>query len=372
MLRLSNIFSLGTKLPNQVRRLNHLLIIQFMTLSVAGQDSTIIQASADSVRIARIREYIKPMSEYITLKLTQTTDAESITQITPTIRYDIVPNLSSTTRISLGYRFISFSFSFAPQFLPGNSDDDIQGKTKTGAFGFAFNLHHWQQELGFSKVKGYYIENTKDFDPGWEVGDPYLQVPDLQWLSFYGRTGYKFNDRFSVNAIVSQSERQLTSAGTFIPAISYRYYIIDNRDNRPGAQKSTNFETLLHVGYYHNFVLKQKFYIALGATPGFGYLFTSFYTKSDPETKYKQQNPVLSIDGRLGLGYNGERFAGGFYTTLTASNYKQENAPVTNGDARLHYQLFLAYRFTAPAFLKKWVEWGEKKGTDLLPKKDDT
>jgi hypothetical protein len=345
------------------------LTLHVFSLSVFAQDTSTFSPAADSSRIKTIREYIKPMGEYITLKLTQTTDAEAFTVTTPSLHYDVIPNTSSSTRFSFAYRFISFGFGFAPKFWPGNGDEDIQGKTKTGGFGFGFNSHHWQQEIGFSKVKGYYLGNTKDFDPNWKDGDPFVQFPKLQYLGFYGRTGYKFNERFSVNAVVSQSERQLKSAGTFIPAISYRYYIIDNRDTSQGAQKSRNFEGLLHVGYYYNFVISQKFYIALGLTPGFGYVFTNFYTKSNPELKTKQRNPIFSIDGRLGLGYNGERVTAGFYTTLTAAANEQENTAVYNGDTRVHYQLFFAYRLPAPGFLKKWVDWGVEEGKSMIPLK---
>lgn len=222
-------------------------------------------------------------------------------------------------------------------------------------------MDHWLQELSYTRTRGYYLENTKDYRSGWQDGDLYIQFPDLVYKNFQGVTGYKFNKNFSLNAVATQSERQVRSAGSFIPHVLYRYYIIDDRTKlatpTAQAQKSNNFELTLGAGYYHNFVYRQRYYVALGLTPGVGYLFTNFTTRNGLGESFreKQQNPLIRVDARAGLGHNGSRFFGGFYATAFTSSYKQENTSVVNGNARIFYKIFFGYRLPAPKQLQAAV-----------------
>jgi hypothetical protein len=150
------------------------------------------------------------------------------------------------------YRFISLSIRYIPKWLPGNDDEDLKGKTKGGGFGLNFTYSKWMQHLSYSKTKGFYLENTSEHRPGWEDGDPYVQFPDLEFKNFQGITAYKFNPGYSINAVAWQTERQVKSAGSFIPHFLYRYYISDNKAApTPGGftQKSNNLELVLGAVY---------------------------------------------------------------------------------------------------------------------------
>lgn len=306
-------------------------------------------------------KYIAPIRDYITLKLAQTTDQENFSVHTGDTKYRINPNATSVTTISANYSFISLSFRFSPHFLPGNRDNNEKGKTRSGGMALNFYMDHWLQELSYHRTKGYYLDNTADFNPGWQEGDDYLQFPDLYYKSFQGMTGYKFNRNFSLNALATQSERQLKSAGSFIPQFLYRYYIIDDRipltSPNQSSQRSNNLELLVGAGYYYNLILTRNFYVALGVTPGAGMLFMNLTTRNGSEEKIKtrQQDPIFRIDSRAGIGYNGERFFGGLYATAFAASYKQENSQVVNGNARIVFKLFVGYRIPAPSVLKEQV-----------------
>ena len=80
----------------------------------------------------------------------------------------VTPNNSLRFSLSLDYEFIGVSIGFSPKFLPGNDDDDLKGKSSFTDYGFRFFLGNWTQELIYSNIQGYYIENTQDFFPGWE------------------------------------------------------------------------------------------------------------------------------------------------------------------------------------------------------------
>ncbi len=314
----------------------------------------------DTLRFYNPAKSIEYMNQYITLKFTQNSDIETLAVITNPNEIHLSPNAKSTSRLSFNYKFISCSVEFIPKFLAENYDDAIKGKTSGTGYGLNLNFNHWMQELSYTKTKGYYLENTSDYDVNWRPGDPYTQFPELVYQNFQGITAYNFNQNFSVNAISSQSERQLKSAGSFIPHLIYRYYIIDDRStpvSGGSTQKSNNFELAVGAGYYYTFVVKNNFYFSLGLTPSGGIVFTNLTTRfPSGNVVTKQQNAIFRLDGRTGLGYNGERFFTGLYMKLSGSTYKQEKSSAINEDERVAFQAFLGYRLRAPGWLKENVK----------------
>lgn len=308
--------------------------------------------------------YIEYMSNYINLKLSHTSDVDELSVITQDNDIYLSPNASSFSNLSFNYRFISFSIKYIPKWLPGNDDNATKGKTKGGGFGLNLNFNKWLQDLSYSKTKGYYLENTGDYDPGWSEGDPYIQFPELEFLNFQGITAYKFNPDFSINAVATQTERQVKSAGSFIPHLLYRYYSINNKEEpepNQSGQKSNNFEIVLGAGYYHTFVIKNDFYISLGATPGIGTVFTKLTTRLPAgDVITNQKNAIFRIDGRAGAGYNGRRFFAGVYSKVSASALKQQKTSVINQDTRIVIQGFAGYRFNAPKWMRDKVDQAGK------------
>lgn len=315
----------------------------------------------DSVKLSiPPHQYIEYMRNYINLKFAHTSEEDELSVVNDDNDIFLKPNASSYSQLFFNYRFISFSIKYIPKWLPGNDDNDIKGTTKGGGFGANLNFDKWQQAFSYSKTRGYYLENTSDYDPGWSEGDPYVQFPKLEFINYQGITSYKFNANYSLNAVALQTERQLRSAGSFIPHLLYRYYIIDNKvalQPNESSQKSKNFEILLGVGYYHTFVIKNNFYISLGATPGIGSIFTKLTTRLPSGDEYSnQKNAIFRMDGRAGAGFNGSRFFAGIYSTISASSEQQQNTSVINQDARLIVQGFLGYRLNAPKWMKDKVD----------------
>lgn len=68
------------------------------------------------------------------------------------------PNDAFYTEFFLRYRWLDFSFSFAPKLTHINNDDPEKGKSKYFNFGFTFFLSEKvRQYLYFSQVKGLYF-----------------------------------------------------------------------------------------------------------------------------------------------------------------------------------------------------------------------
>lgn len=344
----------------------HLLLISIKAVVAQSQDTSALLLQKD--------RYIERMTDYLSLKVSATDNIEGFVVRTTAVKYDLRPNDKTAVKLSFNYRFISFNISTTPKFIPGNNDNQLKGKSKYSNFSLGFNFNRWVQGLSYTRARGYYLENTRDYRQGWREGtDPYAQFPDLVYQSFQGQTAYKLNKNFSFNALNVQTERQLKRAGTLMPFLSYRYYIVDDRTPLTGqaqSQKSNNFETVISLAYYYTFVARQKFYASAGLAPGAGIIFSKLVTRSTTEsitTRYN--NPIYRVEGGIALGYNSERFFAGAQLTASSAVYSRKKVVNIIENERASYQLFVGYRFGAPGFLKRILDQAEEKESQLLRKK---
>lgn len=274
---------------------------------------------------------------------------------TPTTQFTLYPNTATKLRLNVNYRFFSLGIQYAPDFIPGNGDENLKGKTKTFELKTSFIFKHWFTHISYSKVKGYYLKNTVDFIPIME-GDPFIQFPDLHYFGIINSIGYSSNSKFSFRSLTSQTERQLKSAGSFIPTLQLGYYGIDDRSSGNSTQKSANFESSIGPGYVYTFVHKQAFYLSLGLQASLGYLNTKLTTRQPEENIITfQDNLVYGWDTRAGIGYNGRKFYSGIYSTISGLEYKQQSTTAKNYETRILYHFFLGIRISAPEIAKRKV-----------------
>ncbi|PZX51423.1 DUF4421 domain-containing protein [Algoriphagus chordae] len=304
--------------------------------------------------------YIEKMDKYQIAKLSFINDNERFSLDQGNQDLQIYPNGEAKIHLNLNYRFISVGINYLPKFISSNDDDDLKGKTKAFGLSTAFNFQNWFQMVSYNQTRGYYLENTHDFENDWKKGDPYIQFPDLLYRNFQGTTGYSFNSNFSTKSLLTGTERQLKSAGSFIPTLMYRYYLVDNRETLTqfnSTQKSNNFQVIASAGYYYNLIIKQNFYISGGASAGYGILASKVTTRTiNEQVKSKQTEGVFHYDLRAAAGYNGERFFSGFVFTTERNTYRQANTTVINENWRVFAEVFVGYRFHAPKFLENMVD----------------
>jgi len=297
----------------------------------------------------------------MTIKLNVNNEFEFFKQEGDNFVYDIRPNIKLSNKLSFSYRYISFGIGFAPKFIPGNNDNEEKGETKALAFGLAINTSHLIQELRAGKIKGFYLHNSGDFVPGWEKGkDPYVQLPDLVMANIKGSTSYKFNPNFSLKAISSQSEIQLKSCGSFIPSLSYSYYVIDNKSDgsaQQTSQKSDNLEVLVNAGYYYTLVISSKIYLAAGFNPGIGFEYTYLKTRFTDGVQYTSYyDLVLKSQEKVGFGYNTRKLMAGAEVSISHSIRNMNQTAVKLEAERFYFQLFIGYRFAPPKLLRRETE----------------
>ncbi len=309
--------------------------------------------------------FIEKMDQYLAVKLSTSNDIKSFIARNFTT-YEINPNDKNIIKLSANYKWLSGSISATPHFLNSNNNDFLKGKTKTTAFAFNFHFDHWTQKFSYIRIKGFYLKNTADYLPNWRKNiDPYIQFPDLVYNGYSGQTAYSFNKNFSFNALTAQTERQLKSAGTFRPALSYNYDHIENKillTAQDSTQMSKNFQVLLSTGYFHTFVLKNNMYFSVGLIPGIGIISTKFYNRHPSYTiTTNYVNIIYHSEATCAFGYNANRFFIGSQLAFINSTYNQHNISTIISNKGFIYQVFAGYRFGAPKFLKNILDKVEEK-----------
>ena len=306
-----------------------------------------------------IKRFIESKRRQIHITLSQNTDNENLSQTTGQNNFRLSPNNNSTTKLSFSYQFISFSIRFIPKFIPGNNDVATKGNTFSHGLGLNYNYKNWYAQLNYHKTSGFYLENSSDFIPGWQSGDKYLQFPNLMYQEYQARFFYKSNALFSFNALLNQTERQLQSAGTWLPGISIRNYIIDNQGatTSTSSQRSNNLEGMLSAGYQYTAVLNKAWFGTAGFIPGIGLLHAKITTRLASGNLYStEKNTVYRLRGVGGLGYQSNKWYAGCYANWNWLSYQQANTSVQNTEDRFSYQVYLGIRLKSPKLLESKTE----------------
>lgn len=346
-----------------LRKIKLVLIVLVLTAtSTFGQ-------SNDSLKTEN-NKFIRDYSKQLSLKTGVNDDIESFEVRTPGTSLDLRPNTSLTNSYTLAYEFIVFTFSFNPAFINVNSDNELRGSTKVIRYATNLTLgSHFNQYLSFQKIRGYYLNNTSDFDPSWEKGQPYIQFPKLNYLSWHGATTYQPDPRYSLFAAIEPKLRQVRSAGSPLFNFSYNYYIIDDRTLLSGtnsSQRSQNLELLPSIGYGHTFVFNRFFYTMMKLDAGVGKIHTKLLTRLPEGTfENKDWSTIIEGAGTVAFGYdNGRFFTGGEFSMMRSERIHEEGGAAIFG-SHTTFEIFFGYRFNPPGFLRDAVD--SVKG--ILPNK---
>ena len=324
---------------------------------------------ADSTRIIVQDGYIEKMDNNIAIKVGLNNVYETFSQedIGAQYKVELYPNITTNLSFALDYRFISASLQFAPAFFPGNGDDDIHGTTKSFSLGLSTIFSHWAISARYAKVKGYYLRNTPSLFPEWQEGDPYFTLPNHETQVVTANIGYSFNHKLSMRSLTTFTERQLKSAGSFIPAVNFEYFRMDPNQKPNGTtissnQSSDNYETVIGPAYFYNYVLKEKFFVSLGLHLGLGWVHTKFITEFVDNTYVNKTNDfAYRWDGKAAIGYNGRDFFTGFYVNVGNTHYEPNQNQIIQ-DLQAYYQFVIGVRLESP----KWVKRQMKKLDEVV------
>jgi hypothetical protein len=275
--------------------------------------------------------------------------------------FKINANNEFKTFLSLDYQFIGFSYGFSPKFLNANNDDYQKGHTSFTDYKFYLFPGQWLQTLSFDKTKGYYIENSNDFIPGWQKDkDPYLQIPSLKNTQWAGSTSFVVNKNFSFKNLIYQTQWQKKSSGSFVPTVSYDYnrYSFDF-DGTQALQKDFNLR--LGLGYYYTFVIANKFFIAPNLVPAIGGRYSKEKITANGITTVEARTYFTRfLDGGLKCGFNSNKWVAGAGITFNVNWYNENTNELVEND-KLYGIVYIGYRFSTPRFINKTYDDLSKK-----------
>lgn len=225
-------------------------------------------------------------------------------------------NYLSNSKLSLGlgasYRGITLNFGYGFKFL---NKDKGQGATR----GLDLQMHifpdKWAIDILGTFIKGYYLDPTDN--NGLNLAN-YYQRPDIH-RNIIGFTGYRVpnSDKFSYKAVVTQSIRQLKSAGSvlyggevYYGSITGDSAIVPSKVNSIYPQAGFTKISLINVGpgigYAYTLVFGGNYFIT-GSVIANGNL--NFSTEEKGSTKTSKVNFTPSGIFKGAIGYNSDTWS---------------------------------------------------------------
>lgn len=218
----------------------------------------------------------------------------------------------------------------------------------------------WGIEGYSQRYKGFYIADKDDNIPG---GVPYPQRADIVTRNIGTTVNYAFNNKkFSFRSAYNFADRQLRSEGSFLlfgslsgmkisadSAIIGTAHASDYGVER-NIKKIRSTTLALAPGYTYSLIYKGFFLngtLALG--PAHNWLYYKMENGSD-------KNDIMFsayVAARISLGYNGDRFFGGFNFISQTRTHKLDALEVISSNST--FKMLIGYRFREFGILKKRV-----------------
>ncbi|BDD02254.1 hypothetical protein PEPS_45340 (plasmid) [Persicobacter psychrovividus] len=329
-------------------------------ISTAKNKNFIQPLSADSLRRTddehlKVGGAIDNMDAYAVIKASMYENTEMFSVNNGNGDFLMFPNARTHIKLSAAYKAVTLGFSFIPTFAQSASNIEEKGTSNGLDFSISIVKDNWFHDFRLRYVEGFFLDNSLS-DALMDNGPKFIKKPNYEYAALEGLTGYKFNKRFSLKALTNQTERQLKSAGSFMASVNYRYYATsDPSDSLKLADlsRSRNFELGASLGYYYTLVISKRIYLSAGFAPGIGVVQSWMHLDSgNGQTEFRREAaPLVRIDGRTTLGYNGERFFAGMYSQFSNGTFLNAS-PIVNTDFRTVVQLFVGYRFNPPRLLR--------------------
>ena len=261
------------------------------------------------------------------------------------------PNTGVPSGISLSYAGV-IGISYITEINQEKVTSE-KGRTTYDDFRFTFAFSRFLIGLNYLRYHGFYIENSADVDSTLSASEPFIRRGDIKSSNIGGSFVYVFNsERFSLPALLDQTQRQQQDGGSWMAGTSYSQFEMDSADGLVPIQlqaqyggdatiESGRFSTAsVTVGYGYTWVFAEKYYVGLVFMAGTGYQARSYVTGAGRIQNYGR---VEKIDGRFGLGYNGDTFFIGAHSTGDTTSFKTETIKITTD--LLNFQLFMGFRF---------------------------
>jgi len=274
----------------------------------------------------------------------------------------LAPNKMNSLSFGFSYRYLDLGLSFTPGFLNPGQKDEKKGESDIFSFRTSFSMYRFNLSLELNSVHGFYLKNSNEFLKSLP-DTPYLVFPNLKVSNLGLMLRYNINPKFSTAALTSGTQVQKKSAYTFLPTLqfaTFRFFDA-SADNEPQNKSTYSTDINLLLPAAGTLVLSPKFSASLALGPSFGIdIFKSLSINDSSKlvlsngsgfiTGFTSQGAVSFHSGRLFAGLEGRYRSYGHKIEDVSRLTKQY----------FYYQVFVGWRFKAPGFAKKSLDWVNK------------
>ena len=199
------------------------IFIFLIPVFIFSQEKLILE---DSIPINS--KFIEDYSNQLNIKFDVTNDRVSYFIPFETSQAEIRSNLNISYGLVFSYKFLSVRLGMRPKL----SENELKNKGKTDRFRLRvkFLFDNWTHRLEYNYTRGFYIENTSEFENDIKNSNFKVQFPYLRTNILSGSSNYKFNGNYSMKALESNTEIQLKSTGTFLAGFNYAFYFVNGTD----------------------------------------------------------------------------------------------------------------------------------------------
>jgi hypothetical protein len=274
----------------------------------------------------------------------------------------LAPNKMTSLSLGFSYRYLDLGFSFTPGFLNPNRNDAKKGKSDIFSFRTSFNMYRFNLSVDLNSVQGFYLKNSNEFLRSLP-DKPYLLFPDLKVKNFGLMLRYNSNSKFSIAALSSATQIQKKSAYSFLPALQFATFrFFDNSAEKDLQNKSTySTDINLLLPLTGTLVLSSKFSASLGFGPSVGIdIFKSRSLNDSGKLVWsKGTGFTAGVSSQGAISFHSRRLVAGVEGRYRSYGHKIED--VSRLTKRYFYfQVFAGWRFKAPGFAKKSLDWVNK------------
>lgn len=282
------------------------------------------------------------------------------------------PRRSLQQFLKVEYRGMAFKYGISPDYL--NPDiSALTGRNTRKSFGYDFGLGPLGLSVSYERSKGYFLENTADFDPTWTPGKPYIQLNNLQSVLYGLQLSYNVRRRFSEAAVYSCRERQLRPGYSFIPGLTINHIVYSNTmpgtDSFAGRTRYLDCNArLLMAGSLPLF--RHKLQLSAIAGPVIGVSFVQDRTYIQPQfSEQETHNTVMSLGllYHISLSFNIRYWFIGL--NLFSEQYGSKLSGIQLDKSFYGIALYTGVRFPAPRQVRTATDWTFKQLDGLNPLK---
>ena len=254
----------------------------------------------------------------------------------------------SSAGLGFSYKFFYVCLSLD---LPRSSESIAKyGNTKSTSLQLNIQRRHFGIKFFFRNYRQFYLSNPQDFSENWS-GPNFPKRKDIRTYTFGFYNNFILSDRFSINAVFDQSERQKTSAGSLmLMAGGFISHLANDSTMVPYEAKS-DFPSLISY--------RKGTYNTIIVAPGYGYSFVKnqfsitpvifagsgpqLQSNKDAQTRYFRMRFPIFLNGKAALSYNGKTFFSCISFSYERNNYPFGSSKIRKGNTTLEFATGLRF-----------------------------